>query len=386
MTQEVTSAMTSGTERAEHRWVSDAAGLEEVARAVEAAPWCAIDTESNSMHAYRERVCLLQINAAGRLFMVDTLALPTGPGALGGLAELLAGDARRVFVHGGEYDVAVLKREYDLALGGLFDTQQAASLLGWERTGYGALVEAICGVSLPKHLSQYDWATRPLADDALLYALDDVIHLPEVARVLMERVREADLEEEVAIANRAVEETGAHEAGFDPAGMWRLKGLRELPKRALPMLTALYAWRDEQARALDVPPGRLLANAALLALAERPPMTQEALGRKRLPGRLRGALAQDLLRVVNEAAAAPPEPPPRPVGREVGPEEREREARLKEWRRQEAERRGVTLQVVLPARALEHLKRCGADDLEAVPQLGDKRIRLYGDALRRLVG
>ena len=255
----------------EHDWIVDAPGLVRLARAVDAAPWTALDTESNSMFVYKERVCLMQFNVEGALYVVDTLQLPVSPGALGPLGDVLADPARHLYVHGGEYDVACLKRDYDVALANVFDTQQAASLLGFERTGYGALVRDLLGVDLPKEHSQYDWGRRPVDPEALRYALDDVVYLPRVADLLASLVAEADIADEVAIACGAVGEASAHENSFDPVRVHRIKGIETLDARQQGVLYAIYRWRDEAAAQADTPPGRFLASAALPSLARRAP-------------------------------------------------------------------------------------------------------------------
>jgi len=203
--------------------------------------------------------------------------------------------------------------------------------------------------------------------------------------VLQQRIAAADLEEEVAIANLAVEAVDAHQADFDPAAMYRIKGIGRLNDRQLGVLTGLYHWRDEQARAADCPPGRLVNNEALLQLARSTPSNYGSLKRIRIPGRVLRAHGEDLLQLIAGLKQDPPQPPAPPARREPDPAEKPRAQKLKQWRRSEAERRGVTLQVVLPARALDHLVRQPNADLDAVPQLGDKRIRLYGDALRDLL-
>lgn len=364
-------------------WIDTPAGIADLAQACAEAPWTVLDLEANSMFVYRERVCLVQVNAGGRLFVVDTLALPAEPTVLAPLKPILENPDQPLWVHGGEYDVACLKRDYTIAPRGVFDTQQAASMLGWERTGYGAVVEKLCGVTLPKGHSQYDWGTRPLDAAALAYAVDDVRYLPEVAQRLQEEIRAADVEEEVAIANAVVEAT-VWTGGFDPAGFWRLKGIREINNRSLPLLAALWTWRDERAREANFPPGRLVANDALLALARNEPTSYGHLKKVGLKSWLLQAHGDSLIEVIKTARENPPEIPDRPWRREITEAERLREIRLKDWRRAEAERRKVPLQVVLPAKALDHLKQHGGDDLTSVPQFGPKRAARYGDALRRI--
>jgi len=372
----------------DHSWVRDATALAELAAAMREAPWVALDSESNSMFVYRERVCLIQLNVGGALWLVDPVALAPTPEALAEslapLAEPLADPKLRVWVHGGEYDVACFKRDYNLSFANLFDTQQAASFLGWQRTGYAAVVEAICGVKLAKDHAQYDWGQRPIGAEALRYALDDVIHLPELGAELSELIRAADLDEELEIANRSVERATAHDNSFDPARMWKLKGVSELRSERLPVLVALYAWRDQKGRALDYPPGRLIANQPLVHIAKRAPQTAEALDRFRLRGAFMRDSSEELLAIIKAALANPPPIPERVERKRLIQAELLRDKALRTWRREQAERRELPPHVVLPPRALEWIVEHGAAQLERCPELGPKRIARYGETLREL--
>jgi ribonuclease D len=350
----------------DHSWVRDASALAELAAALAEAPWVALDSESNSMFAYHERVCLLQLNVAGQLWLIDPFALAgegarpeAGGEALAPLAEPLANPKLRIWVHGGEYDVACLKRDFALSLSNLFDTQQAASFLGWQRTGYAAVVEAVCGVELAKEHTQYDWSQRPIDESALRYALDDVIHLPEVGAELRSRIAAADLEEELELANRSVAEAPAHD-------------------------NRLYAWRDQKGRELDMPPGRLIANVPLVMLAAKAPRDRAALRRARLRGSFVREHGDELLELIEQALREPPEPPPRPRKPRPPAGQTARAKALKAWRREEAERRELPPHVILPPRALDWLAAEGAEDLDACPELGAKRAARYGEVLRQL--
>jgi ribonuclease D len=375
----------------DHTWVRDGVALAELAAALRDARWVALDSESNSMFAYAERVCLLQLNVDGQLWLVDPLALAgpgarpeAGPEALAPLAAPLADPRLRVWLHGGEYDVACLKRDFSLTLGNLFDTQQAASFLGFARTGYAAVVEELCGIKLSKDHAQYDWGRRPIDDQALRYALDDVVHLPEIGRELHGRIAAADLHEELEIANRSVAGAAAHESGFDPQRMWRLKGALELRKDRHAILAALYAWRDQKGREADMPPGRLIANEPLVALAAHAPTEHAALRKVRLRASFVREHGDELLEVVNKALREPPEVPQRARRPRPSPGEAARAKALKDWRRREAERRELPMQVIMPARALEWLAANGCERIEECPEFGPKRVARYGEELRRL--
>lgn len=366
-----------------HKWIEDEGGLRALAEQLRSCEWAAIDSESNSGFVYEERLCLLQLNVADQLWVVDLTTLPGGKRALDALREPFESPATRVVLHGGEFDVGCLKRDYEISLQGVWDTQQAASFLGWDKTGYGAVVEEVCGVKLAKDFARYDWGQRPLAPAPLGYALDDVAYLPTVGLRIYKLVEEADLLEEVEIANRVVEEA-TWNGGFQADGAWSLKGARQLPVENRSILCSLYTWRDSIARRLDLPPGRVVNNATLVALSRNPPENLQDLKRLGLSSRVRSRFAGDLLERIAEARRQPP-PVVEGVRRERPDHEVQRRGdRLKVWRRQEAARRGVPLQVVLPVVAMRHLQHNGAGDLPSVPQLGSKRISRYGQELEKL--
>ncbi len=372
----------------DHWWIETVADLPRVVEACRTAPWLALDSEANSMFVYREQMCLLQLNAGGQLIVVDMVALLKAEGwdgsapshVLDSLKTELSRTDRPLWLHGGEYDCALLKRDFGITPAGVWDTQQAASLLGWPATGYGAVVEKLCAVTLEKAFTQYDWATRPLDPGALQYALDDVVHLPKCAEILKAEVATADLVEEHAIACQAVTESTSG-AGFDPAGFWKIKGLRDLPKDCHGVLAALYVWRDGIAREANLPPGRIINNESLLIVAKYAPLSFQQLKKAGLKSWVLSQHGEAIIDTIRSAKEQPPAIPEQPRRREVDDAEEDRETRLKDWRRSESERRKVPLQVVLPAKAIEHLKRYGADDLSAVPQLGPKRIGLYGEKI-----
>lgn len=368
---------------ANHQWIETEEGLKALGERLRSCTWVALDSESNSGFVYEERLCLLQFNADERLWAVDLTALPAGRDGLDPIRGPLEDPSTRVVLHGGEFDVGCLKRDYDLALRGVWDTQQAASFLGWEKTGYGAVVEEVCGVTLPKDFARYDWGKRPLDPAPLQYALDDVHYLPKVGRRMFELVEEADLLEEVEIANRVVE-GATWNGGFRPEGAWNLKGARALPPEGRSVLWSLHSWRDSIARQLDLPPGRVINNASLVALSRNPATTLEDLKKIGLSSRIRSRFAGELLQRIAEARRLPAPIIEASQRERPDPEAQRRGDRLKVWRRAEASRRGVPLQVVLPVVAMRHLQRHGAVDLQSVPQLGPKRIDRYGRELEEI--
>jgi ribonuclease D len=245
--------------------VADEAALRELVAALRDEPVVAFDTESNSFHAYRERICLLQVSSRARDWIVDPLAIHPGP-----LGQLLC-DGRVTVLHGADYDVRCLRREWGWRLPRLFDTMAAARRLGRTGLGLAALVEAQFGVRLAKGNQRADWGRRPLTSELLTYAaLDTHFLLPIHDALAGELAGKGALEE----AQREFDRIAAvepRERVFDPEGWRRMKGARELDPQGRQVLRALWIAREERASADDRPPFKVLGEQAMIEIARRRP-------------------------------------------------------------------------------------------------------------------
>lgn len=277
--------------------VQDAAGLDRLVEALRPEPTIALDTESNSFHVYRERVCLLQLSTRQRDWVVDPLAVDVRP-----LGALLC-DGRETVLHGADYDVRCLRREYGWRLPRLFDTMVAARRLGRDGLGLSALVEARFGVRLSKANQRSDWGRRPLTAEQLAYAALDTHYLLPIAEELRDELVRRGLAQEADAEFQRIAAVEPRERVFDPEGWRRLKGARELDAVGKGVLRALWITREARASEADRPPFKVLAEQAMLEIARRRPATPEALAA------IPGVTPQVLRRMgpaILEALAAPP--------------------------------------------------------------------------------
>ncbi len=257
-------------------YVSDPSALAALVEVLRAEPVIALDTESNSFHVYRERVCLLQLSTRSGDFVVDPLAVDPAP-----LAAVLC-DGREMVLHGADYDVRCLRREYGWRLPRLFDTMAAARRLGRAGLGLSALVEAQFGVRLSKAFQRADWGRRPLPREQLTYAALDTHYLLPLYDALAGELGTRGVLEEARREFEKIASAEPRQRVFDPEGWRRLKGARDLDAPGRTVLRALWIAREEQASALDRPPFKVLGEEAMLELARRRPTGDEALGR--VPG------------------------------------------------------------------------------------------------------
>jgi ribonuclease D len=247
--------------------VADPGGLATLVEHLRAEAVVAVDTESNSFHVYRERICLLQISTPAADYIVDPFAVDVEP-----LGAVLC-DGRETVFHGADYDVRCMKREYGWALPRLFDTMAAARRLGRAGLGLSALVESHFGVRLSKANQRSDWGRRPLTREQIAYAaLDTHFLLPLHDLLAGELAQRGALDE----ARREFDRIAAaepRERVFDGEGWRRLKGARDLDPEGRRVLAALWLAREEQARASDRPPFKVLAEPTMVEVARRRPRT-----------------------------------------------------------------------------------------------------------------
>jgi len=276
--------------------VSDGDALSRLLERVAAEPVVALDTESNSFHAYYERVCLLQVSLPDADFIVDPLSVDVAP-----LGPVLA-SGREVVLHGADYDVRCLKREYGWSPGRIFDTMVAARRLGAAQLGLAALVRSHFGVHLSKEHQRADWQRRPLTREQVRYASLDTHFLLPLHKVLAEGLSERGL---LADARREFDRIAAakpHARVFDPEGWRRLRGARDLDTVGQAALRALWLAREDRARDLDRPPFKVVGEDALVHIARRRPATLDAL--EQIPGvtpRVLHKVGEALLRALREA-------------------------------------------------------------------------------------
>ncbi len=229
---------------------------------VRAADWIAVDTEADSLHAYPEKVCLIQISTSASDRLVDPLAdIDINP-----LLDALTG--HQLIMHAADYDLRLLFKHHAFTPGSIFDTMLAARLLGYREFGLGALVEKILEVKLDKGPQKADWARRPLTERMLNYARNDTHYLKKLANHLTRDLTEKHRLEWhrewcarlITDCSRAPEEDGDT--------VWRIKGSHVLSRAGLAALRELWQWREDEAIKANRPPFFVLAHEKMVAIAE----------------------------------------------------------------------------------------------------------------------
>ena len=229
---------------------------------------CAIDTEADSLHRHKESLCLIQFSAGSEGVLIDPLAIDD----LSPLDRYLA-DAT-VWMHGADYDMTMLKREFGRLPHRVYDTQIGARLLGVEKFGLGNLVEHYFGVVISKSSQKADWGKRPLSPTMIEYALNDVRYLLEMSeKIVAQLVQAGRYDWFVESCENAKSKVEERDDSKDD--QWRISGAGKLNPYSLACLRALWHWRDKEAEAWDRPsfmvaPNRQLLEWAMLMSDDKP--------------------------------------------------------------------------------------------------------------------
>ena len=353
--------------------------LEDLAAHLSQEPVLAVDTESNSLYAYQEQVCLIQFSTTGADFLVDPLAIKD----LSALAPVFASPAVEKVFHAAEYDILTMKRDFGFEFACLFDTMVAARVLGWKNIGLGSILDEQFGVRLNKRLQRANWGRRPLPMDMLAYARLDthyLIPLRDRLQADLEASGRWDLAAEDFERLRFVNGRGAEDAADT---CWRISGAYDLSPQRAAVLQQLCLYRDKVARSMDRPLFKVINDRTLLAIAESTPANIREL--RQLPGMTNGQVnrhGEALLEAVARGLRSEPVYPPRSP--RPDDEYLDRVEALRYWRKTAARQMGVSSDVVLPRDLLYAIASRNPRtqrDLEGILEQVPWRLERFGEQI-----
>ncbi|QHS10111.1 ribonuclease D [Sinimarinibacterium sp. NLF-5-8] len=285
-----------------HTLITDTDALARAAERWASSPFLALDTEFVRIDTYYPRLCLIQVRDHQRTDLLDMTAIAD----IKPLLDALDAPAQIKLFHAASQDLEILTQLHGSAPKPLFDTQIAATLLGvGDQVGYGKLVQQQLNITLDKSLSRTDWARRPLRQDELAYAADDVEYLAQIYPALQaELAARGRLEWLAEDCARMAEPSQYH---TDPADAWqRLRGLGRMSAREQTVAAALAQWRETLAQTHNRPRKWILDDDAIYRLAERQPHTLKALELLQVvPSKTQLKHGEALLDIIREAQNQP---------------------------------------------------------------------------------
>jgi ribonuclease D len=267
--------------------ITDAAQLASLIEQIESADRVAVDTEADSLHSYREKLCLLQISVPARGSVAGSV--DTGPSVAQSheparvvcdfIVDPLANtdleplrralEAKEIVLHGADYDLRMLRRGLKLIARRIFDTLIAARLLGIREFSLAALLKRYFGLTLLKGSQKANWGQRPLPTRMAEYAINDVHYLLPLAEKLEAELDRCERRDWLQQSCQRAIELAAVARTRNQDDLWRIRGSGVLRGRDAAVLRALWEWREREAEKADRPPFHTLRNEDLLKAAAK---------------------------------------------------------------------------------------------------------------------
>lgn len=366
--------------------ITTAERLIEVADILKQQADIAVDLEMDSLHHYRDKVCLIQVSTRQQSWLIDPLALES----LAPLAAPFADPEIVVVMHGSDYDIRSMYRDFGIEVSNLFDTMIAARFLGIADFGLAALLKARFGIELDKKYQKADWSKRPLSREMCAYATadtSDLLPLYDQFRselILKERLAWVEEEGVLLCQARVSEKEG-------PLFLY-CKGANKLRGHTLAILDELLQMRDQQSELLDRPPFKVLSADTLIEVAESRPESMYDLSL--VKGMTSGQLQRHgagILHAVERGVATPEDRLPcfpRNGKKEVQERAKERLKNLKSWRERYCLKVGIDPGVLAPNWLLEALadtESGTAEELSIIPGMREWQKRLFGAEMARIL-
>ncbi len=359
--------------------VQSTSQLSELANELNRHPRIAVDTESNSLHAYRERVCLIQFSTPENDYLVDPLALED----LSSLEPIFSNPNIQKIFHAAEYDIICLRRDYGFTFANLFDTMQAGRILGRRQAGLDRLLDEKFSVKVNKRFQKADWGVRPLSRDLVLYARLDTHFLIPLRDLLKTELEEKGLwplaEEDFQMAC-----TNGTKPKSDEPYWARFSSRRDMTLQDLTVLKELVLLRERLAERLDRPPFKVMVDDKLVAIARAKPTMLDELAEIGLTTKQVEYWGKSILEAVKHGVENPL------VKRELPQHPNEaylkRLDKLKAWRKKVADEMDVESDVILPRFLLTALAERGVGDFNSIMKNSPWRMEKFGPQILHLLG
>ena len=364
-------------------WVDHQSSLDKMVADLSTQPRISVDTESNSLHAYREQVCLVQFSTPRRDYILDPFVFDK----LQELAPLFSDPKIEKIFHAAEYDLICLKRDFNFEVVNLFDTMYAARVLGYPFVGLDNMLAEKLNIKVDKRHQKADWGTRPLTPAQIDYARFDTHYLFKLRDLL-----EKELEEKGRLQMAREDFARACKVELprekvNGASWRRFSARKDVSTRELTILRELCGFRDKVAEQMDRPPFKVIDDDMLLAIARNIPEKDVDLAGIGLTPKQIRLWGHDILSSVQRGMHAPPVT--REQARRPNDAMLRRLEKLKNWRKALAKELGVESDVVLPKVYLNPLAENhpkNLHDVESILADSPWRFQKYGTQILRILG
>jgi len=364
-------------------WVNTSQGLTEAFQALESQPRIAVDTESNSLFSYQEKVCLIQISSPETDYVFDPFEFTD----LSLLGLLFQNPKQEKIFHASEYDLICLKRDYHFTFVNIFDTMIASRILGFRSIGLQSLLKDYFDVVVEKKYQRANWGKRPLSNEMLHYAQCDTHFLIDLKNILFEKlIKENKWELATEDFNRMTC-VDAFVNNKNNDHYWKIIKGNSLSPQQENVLIEIYFLRENLARQINRPPFKVFGNQTIVELAKKMPKNEDQLNNiSGLSLKLIQKYGEQILQAItiglNQVSNNRKE--------KIRPDQLflQKYDALKHWRKIKGIEMSVESDVVLPKEHMEliaHKKNCALSDIQEIMQNIPYRFQQFGNEIYSII-
>jgi ribonuclease D len=247
-------------------WIDTSAKMDEAKEDIGSSSIICVDTEYDSFRYFREVLCLVQIAADKKTYLLD----PLNGLDFSFLGKIFADSAILKIMHAGDNDIRILKRDYGFEFINIFDTHLAAAILGCHFLSLSALIGQYLGIELKKDkkMQRSKWETRPLTEEQIHYAVQDTAYLKALYNRLDHEIQRRGFKRKAVKAFDTIAAVTWNEKLLNPQGYKHIKGYHSLTEHQKHYLMNLHCWRFQKAKETNRARFRILSDQALVDLAK----------------------------------------------------------------------------------------------------------------------
>ena len=247
-------------------WIDTSAKMDEAKEDIGSSSIICVDTEYDSFRYFREVLCLVQIAADKKTYLLD----PLNGLDFSFLEKIFADSAILKIMHAGDNDIRILKRDYGFEFKNIFDTHLAAAILGCHFLSLSALIGQYLGIELKKDkkMQRSKWETRPLTEEQIHYAVQDTAFLKALYNRIEHEIQRRGLKRKAVKAFDTIAAVTWNEKMLNPQGYKNIKGYHSLTEHQKHYLMNLHCWRFQKAKETNRARFRILSDQALVDLSK----------------------------------------------------------------------------------------------------------------------
>lgn len=257
-------------------------------------PVIALDIEAeNNLHQYGERLCLVQVNDGTNIYIIDPFTIKKTH-----LKNLFENPRILKIMYDASSDLSLLKNAHDMEIKSILDLRPAVEILDYEKKDLHSVIAADMDIRMQKKskFQRFNWTRRPLPEDVLEYASNDVAHLFELKKAVMDKIITGDLLDEYILMNLTVQTKNYRRSRED--SYQKIRGFDRLKGPAKEKVKRIYDLRDIHARELNVPPNDVIPSRALADIASGKTAIADIQFPRKLKDGRRKAIIEELRTIV----------------------------------------------------------------------------------------